>query len=114
VVILTSLERSIEGSPNAILEAMAMGRPVVASNVGGIPEIITDGMEGYLVHPDDSQGFAARITSIVQQPLLRAALGQAGRATILERFSERCAMQALTDALNRFGAPVSSAQSLGA
>lgn len=116
VVILTSLERSIEGSPNAILEAMAMGRPVVASNVGGIPEIITDGMEGYLVHPDDSQGFASRITSIVSEPSLRAALGQAGRATILERYSEHCAMEALTEALNRFGVgeAVSSPQSLGA
>lgn len=102
VIVLTSPERSIEGSPNAILEAMAMGRPVVASKVGGIPEMVTDGVEGYLVHPRDSQGFASRITSIVQQPSLGSRMGQAGRARILNSYSERCAMQALAEVLNRF------------
>jgi glycosyltransferase involved in cell wall biosynthesis len=48
-----------EGTPNVIVEALASGRPVVASNVGGIPELVSDGVNGFLVNPQDPSSLAA-------------------------------------------------------
>lgn len=111
VVILTSPQRSIEGSPNALLEAMSMARPIVASEVGGIPEIIRDGVEGYLVPPEDANSFSDRIIELLNNETRRRAMASAGRARIIERFSEEAAMLVLAAHLERF---VGSARSEGA
>jgi glycosyltransferase involved in cell wall biosynthesis len=79
VVILTSHERSIEASPNALLEAMATGRPVVATAVGGVPELVTSGRDGYLARDDDAACFAARLLALLYAPARRARLGRNGR-----------------------------------
>lgn len=105
LVVLTSQERSIEGSPNSILEAMSMARPIVASNVGGIPEIIGNGEQGYLVNPTDSSAFADRIVTILQDKGKAMRMGASGRARVLARHSEQAAMEALTGALHRFAGP---------
>jgi glycosyltransferase involved in cell wall biosynthesis len=84
VAILPSLR---EAQGISILEAMARGRPVVASAVGGIPEVLTDGLDGLLVPPADPAALAAACIRLASSPALRVALGSAGRATVAARFS---------------------------
>jgi glycosyltransferase involved in cell wall biosynthesis len=83
VVVLTSRKGSIEASPNALLEAMATGRPIVATAVGGVPELIEHGREGRLVEPDDAAHFADHVTVLLTSPGHRAELGRAGRRRAL-------------------------------
>lgn len=66
-----------EGLPMAILEAMAHGIPVISTRVGGIPEAIEDGREGILIAPGDVVALAAGIERLLQNPLLRKAMGKA-------------------------------------
>jgi len=88
VVVLTSKSRSIEGSPNALLEAMAMERPIVATRVGGVAEVITDGVEGFLVGEVDGEAFAERLVRLLGDPGLRRQMGAAGRARVLAHHRE--------------------------
>ena len=76
-----------EGLPYALLEAMAMGRPVVASRVGGIPEVVLDGRTGALVPPGDPRALAAAIGELLQDVPKRQAWGQAGRAHVQREFT---------------------------
>ena len=69
-----------EGASNAIIEAMAASLPVVGTRVGGTPELITDGDNGFLVEPLDITGLAQAIGRLVDDPELRAEMGAAGRA----------------------------------
>jgi glycosyltransferase involved in cell wall biosynthesis len=100
VIVLPSREHSIEGSPNAVLEAMAMERPIVATRVGGLPEVVTDGREGYLVPWDDAPGIAAALVRLLQAPELRRRMGAAGRAAVLARYSDRTVVQRLVGVLH--------------
>jgi glycosyltransferase involved in cell wall biosynthesis len=68
-----------EGSCNAILESMAMGVPVVATRVGGTPEILDGGRAGILVAPDDSDALAQALLRLAQNPEQRLNLGEVGR-----------------------------------
>lgn len=99
VVVLTSKQHSIEGSPNALLEAMAVSRPIVSTDVGGVGEIIDDGVEGFLVEDGDGAAFADRITELLHSPALRAQLGAAGRQRVLENNSERPVVAGLARAI---------------
>jgi glycosyltransferase involved in cell wall biosynthesis len=76
-----------EGSSNTILEAMAEGLPVIATNVGGTPEIVTDYETGLLVPPNQPALLALRIRELVGSPLLRTWLGMAGLQVVRDRFS---------------------------
>jgi glycosyltransferase involved in cell wall biosynthesis len=76
-----------EGLPNAAIEAMAYGVPVVASEVGGLAEIVTDGLDGFLVPPDDTEGLARRILEILGDPGLRERLGRRAVDAVASRFS---------------------------
>lgn len=84
VVVSTS---ETEGCPNAVLEAMAVGRPVVATAVDGTLEIIRDGVDGAMVWPGDAAAFAARVLFLLRTPALRAQLGAAAAETARQRFS---------------------------
>ena len=84
VAVLPSLR---EAQGISILEAMARRRPVVASAVGGIPEVVTDGLDGILVRPADPPALAEACIRLACSPPLRARLGEAGRATVEARFS---------------------------
>jgi N-acetyl-alpha-D-glucosaminyl L-malate synthase BshA len=71
----------------AALEAMACEVPVVASRVGGLPEVIDDGVTGFLHPPDDIDGMAESIVRLVHDPALHTRVATAARAAALERFS---------------------------
>ena len=73
--------------PNVVLEAMAEGRAVVGSNLGGIPEMVADGRTGELVAPADATSLAASFTRILRSRDLAESMGRAGRAEVDMRFS---------------------------
>ena len=76
-----------EGLPNALLEAMAMGLPCVATAIGPIQDAVTDGVEGLLVPARDPQRLAATLAALLSQPILAARLGRAARARVEAKFS---------------------------
>lgn len=76
-----------EGFPNAVLEAMASGLPVIAASVGGVPEMIDSGVNGLLVPPKDVARLAAALKELAEDPAARERIGQAARATVLDRFT---------------------------
>lgn len=71
----------------ALLEAMAMKRPVAATAVGGVPAVLRDGVEGLLAPPGAPQALADALERLVRDPALRARLGAAGRACVEAGFS---------------------------
>jgi glycosyltransferase involved in cell wall biosynthesis len=76
-----------EGLPNAVLEAMLAARPVVATAVGGVPEIVRDGVTGCLVAPGDDAALGAAIGRILKDPALASSLGDAARGYALASHS---------------------------
>jgi len=84
VFVLPSLS---EGTPMALLEAMAQGLPVVASNVGGIPSIIRSGYNGILTEPANQRQLVDAISMIYQNSQFRASLGVSAKKTVRERFN---------------------------
>lgn len=79
IFVLPSLH---EGIPMALLEALALKRPVIASRVGGIPEVLSHGMSGILVSPADAGELAAALRETVQDPVKAAEYGKAGRRQV--------------------------------
>ena len=84
VFILPSLS---EGIPIAIMEAMAMELPVIATNITGLPEIIDDGVNGYLVPPQDPKALADKIMDLYKNPEKRTVFGKAARRKIEAKFN---------------------------
>lgn len=84
VFVLPSLE---EGMPQSLLQALAMERAVVASSVGGVPEIISNGETGLLVQPRDPVALAHQIAWLLREPDQGKAMGQAGRQAIVCHYS---------------------------
>ena len=76
-----------EGLPMAVLEAMAAGLPVVASRVGGLPELVLDGETGLLVPPGQPAALAVALETLLDDPALRERLGAAGRARVQTHFA---------------------------
>jgi glycosyltransferase involved in cell wall biosynthesis len=76
-----------EGLPLSILEGMACGLPVVATNVGGIPEVVIEGETGFLLNTDDIRGFAKRLEQLVESFELRKKFGEKARELILQKFN---------------------------
>ena len=70
-----------------LMEAMAMGRPLVATRTGGTPEIVLDGQTGLLFEPGDHTALAAKVCALLDDPGAAARLGAAGRLRVEERFS---------------------------
>ena len=77
----------MEAFPNAVMEAMAVGLPVVATNVGGIPELVRHEENGLLVPAGDDQAMAAAVLRLMEDPSAAAALGRAARATVAQTYS---------------------------
>ena len=76
---IVALPSSCEGVPTALLEGMAAGRPVVATNVGHVSSIVEDGVEGFLVAPGDLTALTWRLTQLLTDPTLTARMGEAAR-----------------------------------
>ena len=76
-----------EGLPNVVLEAMAHARAVVATRVGGVPEVVDDGVSGVLVPAADAPALAHAIVEMLQDAPRRAAMGEIARARIVRDFS---------------------------
>jgi len=75
-----------EGFCLSVTEALWKGRPVVASNVGGIPHQIIDGQSGFLVEPHDTEGFAERIAHVLRNPKEAEAIGEKAREKVRNEF----------------------------
>lgn len=84
VSVLSSLN---EGTPVAIIEAMAAARPVIATDVGGVRDVVVHGQTGLVVPPGDVPALAAAMEHLASDSALRAAFGRAGRETVRARFS---------------------------
>lgn len=82
-----------EGLPKAAIEGMAQGVPIVASDVGGLSELIENGVSGLLVQPEDPPQLAAAISRLLADSALRRALGEGGCTRIRERFNAASTLQ---------------------
>lgn len=85
VLVLPSIAQ--EDFPNVVLEAMGMGKPVIASRLAGTPEQVQDGVTGLLVPPGDSSALAAALARLADDGAARRAMGRAARARFEERFT---------------------------
>ena len=85
----------MEGFGLAVLEAMAMGRPVVATTTGGLPEVVRHGETGLLVPPGNEIALAEAIVALLGDPERADSMGQAGRRRVSALFSEEAMMQQL-------------------
>lgn len=93
-VVLTSAS---EGTPVTIIEALAAGRAVVATRVGGVPDVVDEGETGFLVRPGDTHAIAERLELLARQPERRAEMGRTGRERVLRRY----AVERLVDDVDR-------------
>jgi glycosyltransferase involved in cell wall biosynthesis len=76
-----------EGTPVSAIEALAAGRPVVATRVGGVPDVVRDGEDGFLVEAGNTDDLADRLGRLARDPALRERMGKQGRARVLPRYA---------------------------
>jgi glycosyltransferase involved in cell wall biosynthesis len=81
------LPSSNEGTPVSAIEALAAGRPVVATRVGGVPDVVQEGKDGFLVEPGATDDLADRLAQLARDPQLRERMGKAGRERVLSRYA---------------------------
>ena len=86
-----------EGTPVSAIESLAAGRPVVATRVGGVPDVVRDGEDGFLVELGDVGELAGALARLAEDPELRARMGEAGRTRVLPRY----AVQRLVEDVDR-------------
>src|SRR5947207_1924940 len=86
-----------EGTPVSVIEALAAERPVVATRVGGVPDVVRDGEDGFLVEPGDVEQLADRLAVLARDPELRQRMGRAGRERVLPRYG----VEQLIDSVDR-------------
>jgi glycosyltransferase involved in cell wall biosynthesis len=86
-----------EGTPVSVIEALAAKTPVVATRVGGVPDVVREGEEGFLVDAGDTEELAERLTRLARDPDLRRRLGESGRDRVLKRY----AVERLLDDIDR-------------
>src|SRR5438552_1584368 len=91
------LPSSNEGTPVSAIEALAAGRPVVATRVGGVPDVVRDGEDGFLVEPGATDDLADRLARLARDPELRERMGGGGRERVLSRY----AVERLVDDVDR-------------
>ncbi len=94
---VTSDKGDEEGIPTALKEGMISGMPVVSTYHAGIPELVIDGENGFLVEQRDVQGLAQKLSHLVENPELCRKMGQAGRKRIIEKFELKQLSKELVD-----------------
>jgi len=94
-----------EGMPNAVLEAMAAGLPVVATHIAGNEELVQDGVNGHLVPRDDVDALRAALEELIQDHALRASMGAASRALVEANYAWERTADAYLDLIESFEAP---------
>ena len=103
-----------EAMPLAVMEAMACGLPVVATQVGGVPDLVVEGATGLLVAPADVEGLAQQVAALLADPARRHAMGRQSRQRMVEHFSLAASAGATAALLQRLaghrGAAVAPAQ----
>jgi glycosyltransferase involved in cell wall biosynthesis len=109
ICVLSSLS---EGSPNALLEAMAAGVPVVATTVGGIPEMVTHGESALLIQPRDCQAMTSAIAALLAGPELARRLAARARELVLERHSPQARTRRLVEIYGRLAADAAASGSV--
>ena len=87
----------MEGMSNTLLEALAVGLPTVATRVGGNPEVVAEGVCGYLFPPQDVPGLVSQLRTLLRDPRLRADFGRAARERALRTFSLECMLRRYRD-----------------
>jgi len=92
-----------EGLPMALLEAMAAGRPVVATRVGGIPEVVGHEQEGLLVEPGDVPGLTSTLRRLLADAALRGRLGRQARDKVAAGYSREIVLDSLSRLYERLG-----------
>jgi glycosyltransferase involved in cell wall biosynthesis len=97
---IATLTSENEGMPVSLMEAAACGVPAVATAVGGIPELVDDGVTGLLAPANDVGSLTAAFRNLIERPARRAEMGQAARTRALERFSLARQIDALLAAWN--------------
>jgi glycosyltransferase involved in cell wall biosynthesis len=93
-----------EGLPMGVLEAMAAGLPVVATSIGGIPDAVEEGVEGFLVAPGDIDALADRIMRLLGSVDLRSAIAAAAGIKVREQFSSDKVLSQVEDLYRHLGA----------
>jgi glycosyltransferase involved in cell wall biosynthesis len=110
---LAALSSHTEGLPVVLLEALASGLPAVATAVGGVPEVIRDGRDGFLVPPANPPALAQKIKVLLADQSLRRAMGAEGRGRVREEFSFSRSARLYADLFERLtggrGAPAREA-----
>jgi glycosyltransferase involved in cell wall biosynthesis len=91
-----------EGLPLALLLAMGAGRPIVATRLAGIPEVVTDGQTGLLVEPGNAAALGSALARVCGDAALRGRLGAAARAAVRERFGADAYTEAVTGIYEEF------------
>ncbi len=86
-----------DGLPNVLMEAMTQKLACIASNISGIPELITDRENGILIEPEDTEALSKNMAELIQSPELRQQLGETGYKTVTEKFSLEANIQTLID-----------------
>lgn len=99
---LFCLSSFAEGVPIVLMEAMGMGKPVVASRIMGVPELVEDGVNGRLVAPGRPDLLADALAELAADPALRRRMGAAGRATVVREFSVAAQAENLHHLFDRF------------
>jgi glycosyltransferase involved in cell wall biosynthesis len=95
------LSSRFEGMPNALLEAMACGLSCVSTRVSGSEDLIQNGVNGLLVEPEDDQGLAEALLTLVRDLVLARRYGRAARATVEQHYSFDCIMDRYVDLYHR-------------
>lgn len=95
-----------DGLPNVVVEAQSQGLAVVSTAVGGVPELVEDGLNGRLVPPDDAPALAAALDELVTDPDRRRALGRTGQARVARYFDSAASLDALAGLFHPAGAAI--------
>lgn len=90
-----------EGLPRVIMEAMALGKAIIASSVGGIPDLVKDGKTGFLVKPADSEALTQKMRILLQDKNLTMEMGKGGREFVVDRFSNEKYVRNYLEMINK-------------